>query len=153
LESEACELIEAASCGGIVIHRGKILLLYKNHVGRYDGWVLPKGTVEKGESLKQTAVREVREEAGADAKIIKYVGKTRYMFKNDNNYINKTVYWYLMKADSFFCKPQTEEHFADAGFYGHEEAYNLLKYHDEKQALEKACSDYYELVKTSGLEL
>ena len=41
-------MTEATSCGGVVIYRGKILLLYKSYKNRYDGWVLPKGTVEKG---------------------------------------------------------------------------------------------------------
>ena len=57
-------MIEATSCGGVVIFRGKILLLYKNYKNRYEGWVLPKGTVEEGEEYKQTALREVKEEAG-----------------------------------------------------------------------------------------
>ena len=35
-------MIEAISCGGVVIFRGKILLLYKNYRNRYEGWVLPK---------------------------------------------------------------------------------------------------------------
>lgn len=60
-------MIEATSCGGVVIHRGKILLLYKNYRNRYEGWVLPKGTVELGEEYKETALREVKEESGADA--------------------------------------------------------------------------------------
>ena len=38
-------------------------------------WVLPKGTVEAGEEYKDTAAREVLEETGVDASIIKYVGK------------------------------------------------------------------------------
>ena len=38
-------MIEAISCGGVVIFRGKILLLYKNIKNKYEGWVLPKGTV------------------------------------------------------------------------------------------------------------
>ena len=42
-------MIEATSCGGVVIFRGKILLLYKNFKNRYEGWVMPKGTVEAGE--------------------------------------------------------------------------------------------------------
>ena len=39
-------MIEATSCGGVVIYRGKILALYKSYKNRYEGWVLPKGTVE-----------------------------------------------------------------------------------------------------------
>ena len=42
-------MIEATSCGGVVIFRGKILVLYKNYKNKYEGWVLPKGTVEAGE--------------------------------------------------------------------------------------------------------
>ena len=52
-------MIEATSCGGVVIFRGKILLLYKSYKNKYEGWVLPKGTVEAGEEYKDTATREV----------------------------------------------------------------------------------------------
>lgn len=53
-------MTKATSCGGVVIFRGKILLLYKSYKNRYDGWVLPKGTVEQGETHEQTALREVK---------------------------------------------------------------------------------------------
>lgn len=66
---------KAVSCGGVVIYRNKILLLYKNFRNRYEGWVLPKGTVELGETHKETALREVKEETGVSAKINEYVGK------------------------------------------------------------------------------
>ena len=56
-------MIEATSCGGVVIYRGKILTLYKSYKNRYEGWVLPKGTVEEGEEYHETALREVKEEA------------------------------------------------------------------------------------------
>ena len=68
-------MIEATSCGGVVIFRGKVLLLYKNYKNKYEGWVLPKGTVEEGEEYKETALREVKEESGVSAHIIKYVNK------------------------------------------------------------------------------
>ena len=60
-------MIEATSCGGVVIFRGKILLLYKNYKNKYEGWVLPKGTVEAGEEYRDTAAREVLEAGGKDA--------------------------------------------------------------------------------------
>ena len=60
-------MIEATSCGGVVIFRGKILVLYKNYKNKYEGWVLPKGTVEAGEEYKETALREVKEETGVSA--------------------------------------------------------------------------------------
>lgn len=135
-------MIETISCGGVVIHKGKALLLYKNQNGKYIGWVLPKGTTEKDESLKQTALREVQEEARVFAKIRKYLGKTQYTFRGTDDIVNKTVHWFLMSSESFHCKPQQEEFFADVGFYKKHEAYHLLKFHDEKQMMLKAFVEY-----------
>ena len=84
-------MIEATSCGGVVIFRGKILLLYKNYRNRYEGWVLPKGTVEPGEEYKDTAIREVKEETGATATIIQYVGKSQYSFTVPGDTVEKEV--------------------------------------------------------------
>ena len=99
-------MAEATSCGGVVIFRGKILVLYKNYKNRYEGWVLPKGTVEPGEEPQDTAVREVLEESGASVKIVKYIGDTQYTFNTVSDTIKKTVHWYLCAADSFYSKPQ-----------------------------------------------
>ena len=82
-------MIEATSCGGVVIFRGKILVLYKNYRNKYEGWVLPKGTVEAGEEFKETALREVKEETGVQAQIIKYIGKSQYSFNNAAGYGGK----------------------------------------------------------------
>ena len=68
-------MIEAVSSGGVVIFRGKILVLYKHLHNKYEGWVLPKGTIEEGETQAQTALREVYEESGVQASIMKYIGK------------------------------------------------------------------------------
>lgn len=141
-------MIEAVSCGGVVIHRGKILLLYKDYKGRYEGWVLPKGTVEQGEDFKQTALREVKEEAGISANIVKYIGDSQYTFRVANDIVNKSVHWYLMRSYNYYSKPQKEEYFVDSGYYKYHEAYYLLKFANEKQILEKAYQEYLELKKT-----
>lgn len=135
-------MIEAVSCGGVVIHKWKILLLYKNQNGKYTGWVLPKGTMEEGETFKDTAVREVKEETSADPKVIKYISKSQYTFKGDTDTVQKTVHWYLMSTNSYYCKPQKEEFFLDAGYYKFHEAYHLLKFNDERQMLKKAYAEY-----------
>ncbi len=135
-------MIEATSCGGVVIFRGKILLLYKNYRNKYEGWVLPKGTVEEGEQHNETALREVREETGVSAQIIKYVGKSNYTFNTSYDVVNKDVHWYLMMADSYYSKPQREEYFVDSGYYKYHEAYHLLKFPNEKQILDQAYEEY-----------
>lgn len=136
---------EAVSCGGVVIFRGKILVLYKNYHNKYEGWVLPKGTVEPGEEHAQTALREVKEETGADARIVKYIGKSQYSFNTPQDQVDKEVYWYLMIADSYYSKPQREEFFTDSGYYKYHEAYHLLKFVNERQILEKAYAEYQNL--------
>ncbi len=140
-------MVEATSCGGVVIFRGKILVLYKNYKNRYEGWVLPKGTVEKGEAFQETALREVREETGVSASIVKYIGKSEYTFHIPQDMVSKEVHWYLMMADSYYSKPQREEFFVDSGYYKFHEAYHLLKFSNEKQILEKAYNEYLELKK------
>ena len=102
-------MIEATSCGGVVIFRGKILLLFKSYKNKYEGWVLPKGTVEAGEEYKDTALREVLEETGVRASIIKYIGKSQYSFNVPEDVVEKDVHWYLMRSESYYSKPQREE--------------------------------------------
>ncbi|MBQ2237838.1 MAG: NUDIX domain-containing protein [Lachnospiraceae bacterium] len=142
-------MIEATSCGGVVIFRGKVLLLYKNYKNKYEGWVLPKGTVEDGEEFKETAIREVREETGVSASIIKYVGRSQYSFSTSIDVVSKDVHWYLMMADSYYSKPQREEYFLDSGYYKFHEAYHLLKFPNEKQILEKAYAEYVDLKRSN----
>ena len=57
-------------------------------------WVLPKGRIEPGESLEETAVREVREEAGVWARVEQELQTSSYT--NDGKRIN--VQFYLMKT-------------------------------------------------------
>ena len=144
-------MMEAVSCGGVVIFRGKILLLYKNYKNKYEGWVLPKGTVEPGEDFKDTALREVKEETGVSASIIKYIGKSQYSFNTPVDLVVKNVHWYLMMADSYYSKPQKEEYFVDSGYYKFHEAYHLLRFPNEKQILEKAFREYNELKRNGQL--
>ena len=119
--------------------------MFKSYRNRYEGWVLPKGTVEKGETFAQTALREVREETGVKASIVRYVDKSQYIFNIPDDTVSKSVHWFLMMADSYYSKPQREEFFVDSGYYKYHEAYHLLKYSNEKMILEKAYKMYTDL--------
>lgn len=65
--------------GGVVVRqagdRREFLLV---RARRSQAWVFPKGHVEEGESLEQTAVREVGEEAGVDAGVVGEAGVTEF---------------------------------------------------------------------------
>ena len=145
-----CNMIEATSCGGVVIYRGKILALYKSYKNRYEGWVLPKGTVEPGETHIETALREVHEEAGVRATVVKYIGKSHYNFTVPEDIVTKEVHWYLMTADNYNSRPQREEFFVDSGYYKFHEIYHLLRFSNEKQIVEKAYQEYLEM-RSQGL--
>jgi len=133
------------SAGGVVFFGNAILLLKK-----YNGdWVLPKGKIEAHETIKEAAIREVYEEAGVKANIIKYIGKIHYTFRQnwkEKNIINKTVHWYLMEARSIHCIPLKREGFIEATFVYINKAADLAKYDDERKIIKKAIR---EIKKTS----
>jgi len=61
-------------------------------------WGLPKGTPNPGESLEQTAVREVREETGLDVRVVDKLGVIEYWFSREGTRYHKWVHYYLMEA-------------------------------------------------------
>ena len=89
----------AVSAGGVVFRRveeGIEIVL----VGRTSErlWALPKGTPDAGETLEETALREVREETGLHVRIVDTVGQVEYWYTAaDGVRIDKTVHYYLME--------------------------------------------------------
>lgn len=127
------------SAGGIVFYNGKVLLLQK----KCGFWVLPKGRIEKEEECYDAAIREVFEESGIEAEIIKYIDAIHYTYHNywtKYEWVLKRVDWYAMRAITCTCKPQAEEGFLIAKFVEPLEAIEMLKYDDERRVLNKALS-------------
>ena len=60
-------------------------------------WTLPKGTPDAGETIEETAIREVREETGLEARIIGPLPSINYRFMQDGTRIDKTVHYWLME--------------------------------------------------------
>jgi 8-oxo-dGTP pyrophosphatase MutT (NUDIX family) len=72
------------------------LISHKNRGGRAD-WCIPKGHVEAGEDLADTAVREIGEETGITAEVVEKLGEITYSFKIGQQRIKKTVHHYLLR--------------------------------------------------------
>ncbi|MDO4661944.1 MAG: NUDIX hydrolase [Tissierellia bacterium] len=123
------------SAGGVVIRNDKVLILKRKN----GGWVLPKGRIEKGETKKEAAIREVFEESGIKARCKKYIGYSKYNFKADNDVIRKTVYYFLMEVETQSdLKAQSEEGFVKASFIKYEDALNLLIHNSERSMVVRA---------------
>jgi len=128
---------EENSAGGVVFYRGRVLLLRKKR----GYWVLPKGHIEENEDSQMAALREVREEAGAEAEISDYIGEIKYSYRNrwtQHEWVLKRVFWFVMKTGSGFCRPQREEGFSGARFVVGSDAVRMLRYDDERKILIRA---------------
>lgn len=103
-----------AAAGGVVNNqRDEVLMIY-----RRGKWDLPKGKIEKHETIKQAALREVQEETGLkNLKIVEpvviYPWKqpcTCHTYFEKGKRILKDTYWFVMNStDTEPPVPQTEE--------------------------------------------
>ncbi|MEO6521093.1 MAG: NUDIX domain-containing protein [Mucilaginibacter sp.] len=117
------QVIKAA--GGLVKNeRKEYLFIYRN-----DKWDLPKGKIEKGESIKEGAVREVEEECGITVKKLgKKICKTYHAYIYKGEVVLKKSYWFKMKATGQDkLKPQKEEGITDARWFTREKTDIITK--------------------------
>jgi 8-oxo-dGTP pyrophosphatase MutT (NUDIX family) len=131
-------LIEAA--GGLVKNnKGLYLFIYRN-----DKWDLPKGKLEKGESVKEGALREVEEECGITVeKAGKKICKTYHMYTSKGQVVLKKSHWYKMKyKGKDKLKPQTEEGITEVRWF---------EANDTAMILENTFPSITEVMVTAGL--
>ncbi|MEL4308101.1 NUDIX hydrolase [Joostella sp. CR20] len=83
------------AAGGLVKNKEEeILFIFRN--GKWD---LPKGKVDKGETIEDAAIREVEEETGVKKlKIDSFLKKTYHIFKRNGTYKLKETHWFLMHS-------------------------------------------------------
>lgn len=95
------------AAGGLVTNpENDFLFIHRN--GKWD---LPKGKVEKKESLEEGAIREVEEETGVkNLSIESYLGHTYHIFSWKSDMRIKLTHWYIMKTDyDGELQPQAKE--------------------------------------------
>ncbi len=125
-----------ASSGAVVVGPGDRILLLRR--ADEDIWCLPKGTVEMGESLEETAVREVREETGLRVRLLRPLHTVRYSFFWPPGGVNfeKTVTYFL--AESIGGRLEPEPGFDEARWVTREEAMRLLHWKNDKEVVARA---------------
>ena len=101
------------AAGGLVLNPKKeVLFIYRNGV-----WDLPKGWIDKGESIESAAIREVEEECSIyDLNILRKIVTTYHIYYH-NGFKLKETHWFLMISD--YDKkliPQIEEGITDVCF-------------------------------------
>jgi 8-oxo-dGTP diphosphatase len=135
--------VREVSAGGVIYrkHAGaiEIALIHVRH-----RWGLPKGHVEEGESIDETAVREVREETGLEGRVRKKLGDIRYSYREkrrggDPVRIYKRVYFYLLR----YIKGDVRDHdheVEEARWFPISEAINVLKFATERRMVQRALA-------------
>ena len=103
-------------------------------------WGLPKGAVAEGETSEQAALREVREETGLDAEIVKLLDTIEYFFRAGDTLIRKRVDFYLMRYVAGELTPQLTE-VDDVEWVELNEAISRASFDSEKKLLESARRD------------
>ncbi len=102
--------VEAA--GGVVKNQEGYTLFIK----RFGIWDLPKGKIEKGETPREAAIREVKEETGIEnLTIVKPMTNSWHIYSWKEKTVLKKTYWYLMESDfKGTLIPQTKEDITEA---------------------------------------
>lgn len=104
--------------------KGEILLIK----GPRRGWEMPGGQVEEGESLKEAAIRETKEESGIDIEIVKFCG----VFQNVSRSICNT----LFLARPVGGKPTTSSESLEVEFFPVEEALDMVNWKNFRERIE-----------------
>jgi 8-oxo-dGTP pyrophosphatase MutT (NUDIX family) len=87
------------SAGGVVVRDEKCVVIVPTRRAADGSKVLalPKGHPEDGESPADAALREVREEAGVESRLVEKLGDVRYWYTRDGRRIAKVVSFFLLE--------------------------------------------------------
>jgi 8-oxo-dGTP pyrophosphatase MutT (NUDIX family) len=139
--TDAAFVEHAVSAGGVVYRvaneRIEVVLVARPQTNL---WALPKGTPEPGESIEETARREVSEETGLEVSIVEPVTDINYSFPRPRGggRVDKVVHHFLMTADGGDVNDHDHEYDLVA-WYGVEEARRLMTYDNERAVVDAAA--------------
>jgi 8-oxo-dGTP pyrophosphatase MutT (NUDIX family) len=128
----------ATAAGGVVV-RGSGDDLEVVLAGRDSDrtWVFPKGTPDKGETIEETALREVREETGLEVSIVRPIGVLDYWFAVPGERVHKFVHFFLMRPQGGDTSRHDHE-YDEVRWVPASEARRLLSYDTYREMLDRA---------------
>ena len=127
------EVVREPTAGGIIFRRNPNskdieILLIQDAKNR---WTIPKGHIEEGETAKQTAEREVKEETGlAKVKVLNWLGKINFRYRRGSSLVLMTTEIFLIQAlgDTDAIKP--EDWMNGIKWFAATEALDKIEYED-----------------------
>ena len=138
--------VRDVSAGGVAYRQGpegvEVVLVGRHEPGR---WVLPKGTPNQGESLDQTAMREVAEETGIQVRLIRPLQDIQYWFVLHGTRHYKTVHFYLMEAIGGDTSLHDHE-YDEAVWFPIGEAQRRLSFANERLVVARAAVEIAEIL-------
>ena len=131
----------AVSAGGVVLAEMRpdapvALVAHRSARGSLQ-WTLPKGAREEGETVAETALREVREETGLEAELIGPLDTIDYWFvwAPERTRYHKFVHYFLMRfAGGDFS--QRDHEMEDAAWFEPDEARRRMAFANERKLLD-----------------
>ena len=128
------------AAGGVLVDQtgANVLLLIRPS---RDEVRLPKGHIEREETLKDAALREVTEESGyADIVILKDLGEQLVAFQFNGRQVQRTEHYFLMRAQSKQLHPQPEvdENQFFATWVDWDQAVKIVTFEAEREWLKRA---------------
>lgn len=127
------EVVREPTAGGIVF-RGNIqnnsleILLIQDAKNR---WTIPKGHIEDGESAKECAEREIREETGLqEMKVLNWLGKINFRYRRQQSLVLMTTEIFLVQAQGDTDKLNPEEWMNGIKWFPAQEALDKIEYED-----------------------
>ena len=106
-------------------------------------WALPKGIIDQGEKPDQTALREVAEETGIDARLVAKLGDIRYVYTWAGERVFKVVSFYLLRyrrGRLGEIAPEQKIEVDEVRWLPLEDAPRLLAYKGEREMAERALA-------------